>query len=305
MENNVGVKTMAKTKERKKKKKVSIDSISFKEKWLAIMREVKELPVTGHHKEGEYWYDKASDVFPIFNDLFAKYRLLPPRLINVRKQIVAFGGYPAYEVICQYIIEDVDSYQTREITGVGTGFNYEWSLDSCMTWALKRALKDAFLAACPQPFTDTDTTEDKFAIPQGIKHYQELAQASKREEIASIITPGKAVEQLDNHFKGNTQKSAKPPVKPPIKILVKPPVEYTDQPAIEGMTRPGKNQLDRIKAAHEFYKNICNLTTPPTPYCSQAVRNALWTYCNMAWPKDDAQVEEFTLNIPYADMFNK
>ena len=280
-----GVKKTAKKTRKAAPRKVRAGkpTLSFKEKLSQISQSVRELPVTGTAKDGNYWFDRASEVFPIFNDLFAKYRILPPRLLSQEKKIVSFGSYPAYELTCVYVIEDIDSSEQERLMASGQTFKGDWSLDAAHTWTLKRALKDRFLAACPQP-EGGKTSDEFFEVPGGIQHAQDLASKAKAAVLGNLTQP-----EVDKQFEKAFETPE--PEKP------KEPKEPTEP--LNGMSRPGKNQQLRID------KIIALLKT--NPYIEgemdeQEVINSIWMFpysdgTTNRWPKNNEEIEEVGLNL--------
>lgn len=275
-------KTTKKTPRRGKRAGTPV--LSFKERLSLISQAVQELPVSGVSKDGNYWYDRASEVFPIFNKLFAKFRMLPPRLIRQERKIVEFGTYPAYELTCEYIIEDIDSNESIKIMASGNCFNRDWSLDAAHTWTMKRALKDFFLAACPQPAGER-TSDETFDLPYGIAMMQKDARD--------------VLDEAREFFGGKPQPEPQPETQEPDKAT-KPepepePIPVINEEPIEGMTKPGKNQEARIKVILDHFAKIFEIAK--VDFQEQSVKNAVWLYCGKRWPKDDTEVEEIKLNL--------
>lgn len=263
-------------------KKTTKKILPFKKRLSLISQQVTELPVSGHSKSGNYWYDKAAEVFPIFNALFVKHEILPPRMIKQERRITEFGTYPCYEVLCIYVIEDIHSNDSITVMAAGSGFNAEWSLDACHTWCLKRALKDTFLAGCPQPEGEK-TSDETFDLPSSISIMQQQALAAKNEGV-QLHTPIKDL--TDQEIQEQAQETFDPPA---------PKIE--DEEPIKGMTNPGKNQKARIAQILDQIAAICQLSK--VEYFESRAKNLIWKHLGGAWPANEKDVEKCIDEIKY------
>lgn len=260
-----------------KPRKAVLDAkkLTFKEKWSAISSsgELMCLPSSGYSKKGDYFYDKASEVFPIFNALFAKYRVLPPRLIHQDRKIVSFGNHPAYELECQYAIEDIDSDEIRIIKASGLGFDQVWSLDVVHTMVLKRALKDAFLASRPV-YEEGKDSDEMFELPESVQQMHEQGRTFQQE--------------MDEYLKEHNIRESLPASSDP-ETTSKTDTDQGQETAapilpLEGMTKPGKLQEEKIQMILHALKGPYMLAGHENKFPEQEARNRIWLELNR-WPK--------------------
>lgn len=283
-------------KEKKLEQKEVVAAMSFKEKLSAISQAVKILPVTGVAKDGSFWYDQAAEIFPKFNDLFAKYHILPPNMKSSTKEIKMVGITPVLFYQAMYELRDIDSEEREFIVGESESNNWPFAVDSARTWAMKRALKDRFLSGCPQPENDENTphVDNKFgAFIEEYQHKTAEARLKEREEEQNV---GKEASKEITEFFGEPAKTAKDEPKP---------IQFKNPEPLPGMSTPGPKQYGRIKDVEEHYRKVCKVTSPEIQFHSQAVRNSLWAFFGMRWPKSNAEVKEFTDKAEYACMFTE
>ena len=267
--------------------------LTFKEKLSAISSSplLQELPSSGYNDKQDYSYDKAADIFPIFNSLLQQYRITPPNRIreidyDTGKEIgieqIDRGGWLGYKVSCKYVIEDVDSDNKEFIYGSGEGFG-QWALEIAFTWAMKRALKDRFLASRPIPESDKKkTVEDTFNLPMPLIAHQQQAAAVKQE--------------MEDFFGGANKDEAEQEEKdlqeqPDGKTPKLEEHEKEETKPLEGMSRPGKKQQERIAPIREKIQGVYEAMKKPELYNEQILLNAIWSFKNRnRWPKDEEEM---------------